>query len=135
MKANRLLSRVGTIDRRSATRYSLAIAIVLLSLLSFVVYNVAESKRQLVSSANNSAAWNATTAKVPAESLTLNAFSATWAAQRATNGGQATLAWSARDARDLRASLLALDATKQRVQRIDVVRRESGFTITAEIAQ
>lgn len=121
-------------SRRALTRFLYVALIVLFATISVFAYRAAEQKRRDAIAANDAAAWRQSGA-VAATNPTLDAFIAAWGAQRATNSGQTTLTWSTRDTRDLRASLLALDATKANVQRIDVTRREAGFTLVAEVLQ
>jgi hypothetical protein len=123
-----------TLTRRDLMRWIYAALIVLFAAISVFTYRAAERKHRDLAAANDASAWRQSGA-VATASLSLDAFVSTWGAQRTKNSTQTTLTWSVRDTRDLRASLLALDATKASTQRIDVTRREAGFTIVAEIAQ
>jgi hypothetical protein len=120
-------------SRRAFIRIVHVVLIVLFVAASVFAFRAAEQKRRDLAAAQSAAAWR--NSGVVATNASLDTFAASWSAQRATNSGQTTLTWSARDARDLRTSLLAFDATKANAQRIEVTRRETGFAIIAEIMQ
>jgi hypothetical protein len=130
--ARRLLA-VDTLDRRAVVRIAYLVAIVLFAAVAAFAFHASEQRRAELFATHSGASWKqAGPVSEPAASS--DAFIATWRAVRADNAGQRTLSWSVRDTRDLRASLLALDATKVAVQRIDVVRRDASFTVVAEVA-
>ena len=115
------------------------LAIIIFTAISLFAFRASEQKQAERSAANSAAAWQQV-GRVSTAANSIDAFATTWSAQHAdgansANGaGQRTLSWRVRDARDLRSSLLALDATKAPVQRIDIVRRDASFTVVAEVA-
>jgi hypothetical protein len=125
--ALRMLAR----DRRALTRASLAAATLFFTAIA-VYFALASNARHVRIQEDNRRISLRESAPSPS-SLSLDAFSATWAAKRSSAAEQSRLEWAVRDTADLRQSLLALDATRLAVQRISVTKRESDFTVTAEV--
>jgi hypothetical protein len=128
------------LSRRAAIRLAQIGLIVLFVVTSVFAYRATLQKQRELSAAHDAAAWRANSSAAiaresSANAATLDGFVATWRAQRASTAGTTTLTWTVADARDLRTSLLSLDATNAKTQRVDVVRREAGFSIVAELLQ
>ncbi len=85
-------------------------------------------------SLNALAVRNANSAAQAASPLALDAFARNWNAKLARGNDSATLTWSASDARDLRASLLALDSAQPRSPRINIQKRDGAYLVSAEVA-
>ncbi len=132
MNANALLSgvRAGAPSPRTLRRVAMSVATMVLAALSIYFHARTSAQHASVRSATERSALNVAAPGASASSM--ESFVATWAAQRATTAEQTTLNWAVRDARDLRASLLALDATSANVQRVSVAKRDSGYTISVE---
>jgi hypothetical protein len=125
------LNRSGaSLDRRTVRRVALVVATTLLALAAFYLHSLASARHANARDAATRAAWQSS--GNTAAAISLDAFVATWAAQRAKSAEQTTLSWSVRDARDLRASLLALDATRIAVQRVNVNKRDNGYSVSVE---
>jgi hypothetical protein len=125
------LSRSGaSVDRRVVRRIALVVVTALFTLLAFYLHSLASAHHASARDAASRAAWQSS--GNTAAAISLDAFVATWAAQRAKSAEQTTLSWSVRDARDLRASLLALDATRVAVQRVNVNKRDNGYSVSVE---
>ncbi|MGL4233605.1 MAG: hypothetical protein ACRDAM_19550 [Casimicrobium sp.] len=127
-KANSLAVRAPSFDRRAMQRALLlaaTIACFALSLWLTLAVQRAQSTSGVISTAKPSMA-------VSTSAVTIESFASTWGAQRAKTADQITLTWSVRDARDLRASLLAFDATQPKSPRITVSKRDNGFAIAVE---
>lgn len=123
-------------DQRRSTQIFCAVAIIVFTAISVIVFRAVENK-QGDGIATERAAASQQSGRITTGALTIDRFTATWSAQRAQAGNRATaltLSWRVRDLRDLRASLLALDATKLAVQRIDIARRDAHFAVVAEVA-
>jgi hypothetical protein len=119
-------------DRRALRRSALATATLIFAMLAMYLAFASNAKQTRAQDANQRSAWNALASSNTA--LPLDNFISTWAAKRSSNAEQTSLNWIVRDTRDLRQSLLALDATRVVVQRISVTKRDADFTVSAEVA-
>jgi hypothetical protein len=64
----------------------------------------------------------------------LDAVATQWRMQRQTAGEQSALSWTTADARELKASLIALDSAANRALKISIMKRDTGFAANAELA-
>jgi hypothetical protein len=119
-------------DRRALRRTALAAATLVFTMLAMYLAFASNAKQTRAQDANQRGAWN--TVAISNAALPLDNFVSTWAAKRSSNAEQTSLNWIVRDTRDLRQSLLALDATRVVVQRISVTKRDADFTVSAEVA-
>jgi hypothetical protein len=133
MKTNALtLKRTSfAIDRRAIVRSALVCATILLAAIAYYFQNAATARIVANQAAKDRDAWQTMSAS---NNASLDAFVAIWSAQRAKSAEQTTVNWVVRDARDLRASLLAWDATKSATQRVTVSKRDSGYAVNVETA-
>jgi hypothetical protein len=121
-----------TRDRRALTRIILAAATLLFTLIALYLAFAGNARHERLQDVNQRSAWNRVTASNA--TVSLENFIVTWAAKRSSNAEQASISWIVRDGRDLRQSLLALDATRVAVQRINVTKLNTDFTVSAEVA-
>ena len=132
-----------TLDRRALQRMGLLCVMVLMIATTYWFLHAANAKQDAAREAATRQAWT-TASPVLAKGATssLDTVVTQWTMRREKSAEQTTLSWAVADARDLQASLRALDAvqlsvldaTQSRARRIDVKRREGGFTITAELS-
>jgi hypothetical protein len=112
-------------DRTLLTRILLSVFTIAMLIATLLLMNATRSAEQTTRSAASAVASNP---------QTLEQFAATWRANVAKTADQVTVNWSVRDARDLRGSLAAFDATQSKSPRINVVRRDGAFAVTAELS-
>jgi hypothetical protein len=120
-----------TIDRRTLRRALLAFAIVLCIGVSIALVRSNAALAQARSDNANTQGWRNASRALP--TATIESVVATWSMRRETNADSSSLNWTVADVTDLRASLLALDAVPLKLQKISIGKRDSGFTITAEL--
>jgi hypothetical protein len=131
MKSTALFPASASMDKRTLRRIALLaatlIAVVgtLLLLRAVSSFNVSRVDQTIAQAWQTS---GSTSAK-----RSIDAVAVQWGMQRQKSADQNALAWSVADMRDLRASLLALDSTQTRIQKISVTKRDAGFAVTAEL--
>jgi hypothetical protein len=114
--------------RRSAKGAGIVIAIIAALLFASMT---AKTQSALVAS-QTANAWTSRVA--PAAQTSLDVFVADWQVTRATASDATTLQWSVSDIANATASLYALDATRVKVQRINLVKRDGRIAISAEVS-
>jgi hypothetical protein len=126
-----------SIDRRTLLRVALTLITLFAIACAIFLTRASDAAREQTREATMARGWQNARPAVAANTAkpTIDAVISQWSMRRDNVSGQTSLAWSVADSRDIQASLLALDATQIRAQRIEIKKRESGFALTAELSQ
>ncbi len=137
-KSNNAMNRRTTnaMDRRTLLRAVLSLITLCAMVCAIFLARSSDATRAQTREATMTHGWqNARPAGVAsAAKPTMEAVMSQWSMRRDNVGGLSSLTWTVADSRDVQASLLAMDATQIRAQRIEIKKSESGFTLTAELS-
>jgi hypothetical protein len=126
------LRRAGGTNDLLVHRIAKSTGILIAIITALLIATLTSKAQSALVAAQTANAW--TFRAAPAVQISLDAFVADWQATRASANDATTLQWSVNDITHASASLYALDASRAKTQRINVVKRDGRVAISAEVS-